>query len=425
MKSKIYNSKLYTRELTTENITGVNDMISHLFGDVDIAYKKTKGACFGAAIGSAIGYRLTSSKITETGGVEPSIEPDLNMAFGPQFDIFLMTLEMVTENNKKCLERSSEKQTSELSEETITDKPAPVLKFYNDNGKPLPFPPRETKVHPPNSVENMVSEKYLAWRLRKWLVEGNSRLSRSPYSKINPITEKIILSQGFLYDPLLVAKLQLKKEGWGTPSFVPSNDCITRALAYGFAKNLDTVKEHAEYCTKITHLDVCCVASCLTISCIIHLVLKNPNALHNLESIIRTGVNVGIDYLPKNRKEVFQKICYVTMENIKLNIMPTHVYKGLVIAIDTVRYTIESIMKCQTKSDPIFALHKSYNKLIEKVINLTNIDGEKDSTVVEINCMIAGVIYGLLLGIHGIPDPKIHIKHYRYVFGILGNHLAY
>lgn len=146
----------------------------------------------------------------------------------------------------------------------VDDRAAPTLNFFNADGTPALFPPVETSTNPPDFPSRLCPERFLAWLLRRHAVECGS------VDDNDSAATTIILSQGFLYDPIRVASLHLHTCDY---------QCVVRAIAFGFDyfDSTDDFIDLIVSTTSITHRCARCIDSCICVAAVVRSIITGSD----------------------------------------------------------------------------------------------------------------------------------------------------
>lgn len=288
-----------------------------------------------------------------------------------------------------------------LSDEEPSDEPVAELVFYDSGGRRVADPPVETTI----SIDSaMCVEKFIALLLREYTILGFPKMNTQSSPLMRALTKSIVLSQGFLYDPIRLAKLR-----WGTaPNVMPAGDCLVFAAAMGFFQNLDRATAITAAIIPVISADRCCIASGIAAMILIHSLMHKTQTVENA---ISTAIAAGLKWLPKSRHSTFKSACSGTIGKIMAAGIQNHVYGSL------------GIIMHATK---LFSANSSMDNLtriltaVSQQTKTTN-----DQITAEINRVFVGIIYGCISNnLSDIDEFAKAQPHYRYMFSRINDFAA-
>lgn len=180
------------------------------------------------------------------------------------------------------------------------NRAAPTLNFFNADGTPALKPPVETSTNPPDFPSRLCPERFLAWLLRRHAVECGDG------SGCSDGATTIILSQGFLYDPIYIASLH---------THTCDYQCVVRAIAFGFDyfDSTDDFIDLVTSTTSITHRCARCIDSCICVAAMVRSIITGSDPT--------TCIQVVKDELVANGLIVDGGIIRSRLENLVNNIV--------------------------------------------------------------------------------------------------------
>ena len=235
--------------------------------------------------------------------------------------------------------------SDDIRDQVITDiRAAPTLKFFNADGTFASFPPVETSTNPPDFPSRLCPERFLAWLLRRYVVDMGIGV---------PCNQSVVvLSQGFLYDPIYIASLH---------PHTCDYQCVVRAIALGFDyfDNPDDFLDLVSSVTSITHRCARCINSCICVAAVVRSIIT--------ESDPTNWIRVVKEELVANGLIVSDEIAVSRLENLANNIT------------------------CDSVACALYFMYAVYNAYMGKTSDVSvNVDRR------DLHLFIEGCAYGLM-----------------------------
>jgi len=226
---------------------------------------------------------------------------------------------------------------------------------------------------------------------------------------------RIVKSQGFLYDPLSVCSTIRKN----TKNLQHSLAFLVTIAGYSCTpyQNIDDLLTNAEYLTRVTNTDPYDISAAMALAQLINSLVEIKN-LNNLEKLFLNALDAGSNIFDeenaKNVKATYLKYCMSEMPIIT----GKHI-EDLQFKCFGVFYWIlkETIMYISSPGIKISDHNIKFNDMVKKITY--SCDNEY---ICEILCIVSGVLFGALMG--HIPDNMLGlVSNYRAIRAKIVNYL--
>lgn len=371
------------------NHTRIMDRPSRIVtSSIELKYNRYQALCAYAAIGSCICRGFT------------------NVVPGSLLELFLIGVDMAfrvqvcdTSNNDSI--------------------PASKLEFYDQSSQKLTVPPCETSTHSIGNEETLSPERYYALLLRRLLVNG---VKYNPKIHVDRTFDRIVKSQGFLYDPLSVCDIVRRDKNNDYRD--KDNKDNTCSLAYvltiaGYSINsretIDQILSGAEYLTRVTNNDPYDISLAVALAKLINGIVNIGN-LNQMEKIFIQAVDAGSNIFAEDTAKTIkeQYLSYCSIEPPRIFDQQHLQFKCFGICYWGIRETINYMISCG--KDLIISNHYiKFKDIIFRVLFICD-----NEYIREILCILMGIIFGAVTG--HIPQD-ITVNHYRVVKAKIVNYL--